>query len=231
MQMNELMCVVYAINHHQKLLAEARQARLVALVRPSGRQRSVPLRTEDTPARERLVGRSAFDAAVRQFAARISRRGLWGVASAVALGATTLRLPAVGAKRRKKAKKLQRNSFGCVDVGKACRGNSANCCSGICEGTRPRKGKKDTSRCLAHNVLECLAGQDACALGFITCGTDPDSACHQTTGKAAFCAGKGGCAECRKDTDCEGEFGPGAACVVCADRCLETGTACAAAGI
>lgn len=225
-----------AIARQQQMLAEARQARLVAQLRALGNgQPSAQWSSSNlSSAVQQMPTGGAFDAAVRQLAQRLSRRRLWGVASAVALGAAIGRFPASTDARnrnRKKAKKLQRNSFGCVDVGKACRGNSDNCCSGICEGTKPKKGKKDTSRCLAHNVLECLAGQDACASGFIPCGTDPDSACHQTTGNAAFCAGKGGCAECRKDTDCEGEFGPGAACVVCTDRCPETGTACAAAGI
>jgi hypothetical protein len=181
----------------------------------------------------------SFDSITRAFNADNSRRTVMKRLAGGALAALVVRFGPEGAaearkkknrKNTKKTPKLKLNAFRCVDVGKACRGNNANCCSGICKGKKPKKGKKDTSRCVAHNVLECLAGQDTCALGFIACGTDVDSACHQTTGNAAFCAGKGACAECRKDTDCEGEFGPGAACVVCAE-CEETGTACAAAGI
>jgi hypothetical protein len=230
--MNELSPDLLAFARQQQMLAEARNARLVVQVSaPHDGQLSAQRRNLGATFCKAPAGGSAFDAAVRQVATRLSRRGLWGVATTVALGATTLWHPAGDARKRKKAKKLQRNSFGCVDVGNACRGNSANCCSGICQGKKPKQGKTDTSVCVAHNVLECRAGQDACVQGFIPCGTDPDFSCFQTTGKAAFCGGNGGCAECRKDTDCEGEFGPGAACTVCDELCPETGTACVAAGI
>ena len=61
--------------------------------------------------------------------------------------------------------------------------------------------------------------------------------CTLTTGNAGFCAAFSGgpaghCRVCRKDADCEPEFGEGAACIVlggiCTALCLATGrTACA----
>jgi hypothetical protein len=134
-------------------------------------------------------------------------------------------------KRRRggKKQKLQRNAFGCVDIGKACRGNGANCCSGICKGKNPKKGKKDTSSCAAHNVLDCQAGQDSCQGEPVPCGAA--GACTITTGQASFCsaAGEGECVACRTDADCEPIRGPGAACIVCPGNCPETTTACFAA--
>jgi hypothetical protein len=134
-------------------------------------------------------------------------------------------------KHRKKWKKLQKNPYGCVNVGGACRGQDANCCSGICEGKKPKKGKQDTSRCVAHNELDCPAGADLCAGNAVACGTQK-TACYQTTGQASFCAFTftGICHACTKDVECEALQGPGAACVVCVD-CSATGnTGCFAAG-
>jgi hypothetical protein len=47
-----------------------------------------------------------------------------------------------------KRKKLKHNQFGCVEVGNACRGNCANCCSGICQGKKPKKGRKTKAAAL-----------------------------------------------------------------------------------
>jgi hypothetical protein len=230
--MNEWSTEWQAFSRQQQLLAEARQARLVAQVRaPGAGQPSAQWSNLNAAVQQRPTG-SAFDAAVRQLAQRLSRRRLWGVATAVALGAAIGRLPATDARnrnqKRSKAKKLQRNSFGCVDVGKACRGNSANCCSGICQGKKPKKGEKDTSRCVAHNVADCQAGQDNCAADGPTDCADGSGFCFQTTGKASFCAAafSGACRACTKDIDCEAEFGAGAACAVCAESCGDSLNLC-----
>ena len=101
--------------------------------------------------------------------------------------------------------------------------NDTHCCSGICEGKKPKKGKKDKSRCAAHHTGGCLPGQDSCNSGSesFPCGTN--AACFQTTGKAGFCsATAGNCFDCTKDTDCE-FFGAGSACVICFGECPQTG--------
>ena len=138
-------------------------------------------------------------------------------------------------KRNKKKRKKQQplpppilNAFGCVDVGQACRGNSGLCCSGICEGAAPAPGQRDASVCVPHNVGICQAGQDDCLGVQIACG--PQAFCTRTTGNASFCAGIGRCRVCARDTDCEAEFGPGAACIVCTSSCPDTITQCNATG-
>jgi hypothetical protein len=156
-----------------------------------------------------------FDRLARSLIAAPSRRRfLGGLVGALALGAT--RIPGALAKRkkRKKKQKLVFNAFGCVDVGQPCRGNSANCCSGICQGTAPKKGKKDTSRCLAHNEGVCQDGDDFCQGTTVNCGSP--GVCVRTTGNGSFCGKGATCTVCSKDTDCdEAEFGPGVACIVC----------------
>lgn len=117
-------------------------------------------------------------------------------------------------KKRGKRSKLKRNAFGCVNVGGKCRGKDANCCSGICEGKKRKKGKKDTSRCMAHNVDDCPAGANSCLEGIIEC---TNGFCYHTTGRASFCAAGGVCFDCKRDTDCEPLTGPGAACGMCSD--------------
>jgi hypothetical protein len=130
-------------------------------------------------------------------------------------------------KKKRKKKKPQVNAFGCLDVGKACGGNSGLCCSGICQGKKPKKGKLDKSRCVGHNVLDCPDGADTCQDAPVSCGTGGDGLCFHTTGQASFCASGGGdCFACTKDVECEADFGPGAACVGCAEFCAVTGTAC-----
>lgn len=154
-----------------------------------------------------------------------ARRGLFGALAAKLLAPTTT----IARKRRKRRRRGQPtpNAFGCLDVGSACRGNSDACCSGICLGKKPQRGKKDTSRCVAHNTGGCLPENNSCGLENpnIPCGAD--GLCVGTTGNADFCAdtAKGACAACRRDEDCQGGFGPGAACMICANGllCPETG--------
>jgi hypothetical protein len=124
---------------------------------------------------------------------------------------------ALGKHGRKRRKHLVFNSFGCVDVGGKCRGNSANCCSSICTGKKPKKGKRDRSVCEAHNALTCTAAQDNCLMAPNPCGVG--GSCFRTTGNASFCGNQGVCSDCTRDADCEALKGPGAACAVCASAC------------
>jgi hypothetical protein len=165
-------------------------------------------------------------------------RGLAGAAH----GLTVLRWPDAASAKKKKHKPkntkptLKRNAFGCVDVGGTCRGNDDNCCSGICEGEKPRKGKKDTSVCVGHdNAGVCFPDSDSCTLGLdVPCSLDnPACSCVLTTGNAGFCGDFSSdlCRTCTRDTDCQADLGPGAACVVlagaCSFGCAATGrTAC-----
>jgi hypothetical protein len=130
---------------------------------------------------------------------------------------------AAAKKKKRKNKKINRNAFGCVNVGNVCK-NSGQCCSGICEG---KQGKK---KCRAHDTGGCKPGhsESSCGGTDVTCTTAtgfPFGACSTTSGKAGYCAGDIACAQCSRDVDCQAELGPLAACVICAD-CAE-GTACA----
>lgn len=168
-----------------------------------------------------------FDRLTRRLAYSTSRQGLiHGLSTALGLSLTATHFPGSADAKNKQRKKPKKNEFGCLDVGKACNGKNSKCCSGICKGKRPKKGKKGKSKCIAHNVGSCQADQDSCSGVEIPCGTG--ATCFRTTGKASFCAGEeaGECVVCEKDTDCEAVFGVGAACVVC-PNCFETGTACA----
>jgi hypothetical protein len=186
-----------------------------------------------------------FDFLARSLTDASSRRGVLRGLAAATLGLAAISLPgeAEGRKKRKKRKKgkrnkkktkganppaLQLNDFQCVDVGNACRGNSANCCSGICEGKKPREGKKDRSRCIAHNVGICQPEQDIC-VDDLTANCGGAGRCFRTTGNASFCGneGEGVCAVCARDADCEADFGPGAACIVCSTCEIKAGTSTA----
>jgi hypothetical protein len=162
-----------------------------------------------------------FDRLTRLLIAGTSRRTLLRLATA-ALGLAVARVPAtVGAKGKNK-KKPKLNEYGCVNVGGKCRGKDALCCSGICQGKKPKKGKRDKSKCVAHNASTCQAGQISCAGPPVACGDN--GFCLQTTGKASFCgAFSGACADCTKDTDCEATAGEGAACIVCPGQCPDSG--------
>jgi hypothetical protein len=194
-------------------------------------------------ARRFAIDITDFDDIARLFSVLPSRRDVLRGLAGAGFGLATLRqLGAVGAKNRKNRKKkpkLKRNAFGCVDVGGKCQGNDANCCSGICEGKKPKKGKKDTSRCAGHDAGICTPGSNTCALAGIAECDPSNSGCHcvGTTGNATFCGDTSGvtdgslCRVCSKDTDCQAEFGPGAACIflegLCSIYCIDTGrTAC-----
>jgi hypothetical protein len=169
-----------------------------------------------------------FDCIVMTFGLPASRRSALGIFSALGLaGGPALLIPAgVEARKKGKKKKLKLNDFGCVNVGGACRASDALCCSGICEGKKPKKGKKDKSRCVAHNEGGCQADADGCLEISPACGTG--GACYRTTGQASFCGidGAGACIDCSTDADCETlGFAAGAACVVCTS-CNVSATAC-----
>jgi hypothetical protein len=160
---------------------------------------------------------SRFDTLARSLTSSISRRGTLGGALAI-LGLTASRPGESLAKRRRK-KKLRRNAFGCVPVGKPCRGKDSVCCSGICEGKKPKKGKRDRSRCADHGADICQAGQRNVNCGGedvrCTSSSGNEGTCETTTGGAAYCASGYDAIPCKKDADCVPYCGPQAACVRC----------------
>ena len=143
------------------------------------------------------------------------------------LGFSILAIPAIASAKqhKRKPKKIKRNSFGCVDVGKFCK-NSAHCCSGICHG---KKGKK---RCKSHDTWGCTAGLNACVGPFQECliAGSEDGICYTTTGNAGYCANSSLCVSCSQDEDCRPYCGPSAACVRCAGCATSGGMACAGTG-
>ncbi len=77
-----------------------------------------------------------FDAAIRARSTNATRCGVFGLAAFLAALAPAVRATA------KPARKPRRNAFGCVDVGTPCRGKDRSCCSGICSGPKPKKGRQ-----------------------------------------------------------------------------------------
>lgn len=180
---------------------------------------------------------NGFDHLTRSLAIAPTRRDALGVLAAGIgsfLAGSQFPGQVESKKKNKKRKKPKKNAFGCLDIGKACNGKNSKCCSGVCQGKRPKKGDKDKSECKAHNVGPCQASQDSCEQGEIQCGTgEIDAICLRTTGKASFCGldDGGDCRVCTKDADCEPLSGPGAACVVCDDCVATGGTACYVPGV
>jgi hypothetical protein len=206
------------------------------------------------------VNQTHFDAVTRAFARRAerslpSRRHILRGFAGLGLGLVGLKLPGIAAakkthrgkqKGKKKQPKKQTgtqpqpefNAFGCLDVGQPCQGNNSLCCSGICQGAAPQPGALDTSICVAHDSGVCKRTATTCEVGtLVQCvAGDSSSICLRTTGNAAFCASavfdiNKYCRVCSKDTDCQAEYGPGAACVlldgICSGFCGVTGlTAC-----
>ncbi len=169
----------------------------------------------------------AFDTFIRTLGAGHSRRMLL-LSSGTIFGLIATLMPGNGLAKKKNRKKPKNNAFGCLNVGKACNGKNAKCCSGVCQGKRPKKGDKDKSECKAHNVGSCRANQDNCVASTGPCGTE--GACFRTTGNASFCGGNGVCLACKKDTECEAlGFGVGAACAVCIECQATGGTGCSPA--
>jgi hypothetical protein len=198
---------------------------------------------------------NSFEAVTRLLTLLPSRRDVLHGLTSAGLDLTTLRLTDAAIakkghhkKQRKKPKQKPSspspspspppsppsppfNAFGCLDVGQPCQGDSTLCCSGICE--------PGTSTCIAHDSSFCFEDTDTCTLGRrIPCSvSNSHCACLLTTGNAGFCADfdvpdpASICRFCSQDTDCQEEFGAGAACVLlrgfCSPTCVSTGrTAC-----
>ena len=171
-----------------------------------------------------------FDALTKRLTEAGSRRGLLGLlATLPVLGGLVAFLdPDAGEarhnKKRRKKVKVRFNDFGCVNVGGFCK-NGGQCCSGICQGKKGKKGKK---KCKAHNVSTCQPDDDTCLGAEVGCTTDigDDGRCSRTTGNASYCEASGNCTACTKDADCVAVCGAGAACIVCANCPESGGTAC-----
>jgi hypothetical protein len=175
------------------------------------------------------------DTATRSFIHLPSRRDvLRGLASAgLGLGLVSLADRTAAKQRKPKKRKPKPNAYGCLNVGAACK-NAGQCCSNICTG---KKGKR---KCAAHDRRICQVEQDLCTTGVnAVCDiTNSNCQCVRTTGNAAFCGDVSLglislCRNCSRDVDCEGEFGPGAACIafggICEPVCPGAGgTACVA---
>jgi hypothetical protein len=159
--------------------------------------------------RSSLMDGTQFDDLLRSFTQ--SRRTYVGGALAAVTG--FLIGPGVYAKKRRKKKKIRRNTFGCVNVGEFCQ-HADQCCSSICDG----------GKCRVHD------GGTGCQAGLIEdgCGGDIDVACttstgqpgvcNTTTGNAGYCiAFEGGSlVTCAKDADCRLVCGgDAAACIKC----------------
>jgi hypothetical protein len=164
-----------------------------------------------------------FNEVASVLAAVPSRRDIVRGLFATGLGFGARRLPEAAAAKKKRKKKPQKpslNAFGCVNIGGTCRGNDDNCCSGLCQGKKPKKGRKDTSTCVAHNTGGCTAERSACFTGNESSLCGPAAICLATTGNAGFCAAsvfsqEVNCRPCGKDQDCEAAgFGQGSACVL-----------------
>jgi hypothetical protein len=165
-----------------------------------------------------------FDEITRRYARLLPRRAIAG-----ALGLGALAFPGLSdarkrhKHRRKHKKKVKRNDFGCVDVGKFCK-NNGQCCSGRC------RGKKDKQTCQAHDTGNCPAGvQELFCKGAgadVSCKTSDgtDGLCDTTTGNAPYCTRNGDCFRCTRDADCVPFCGPQAACIVCPDCAVMNGT-------
>jgi hypothetical protein len=172
-----------------------------------------------------------FDDITRFLTTFPSRRMLLRGSVAAVIGLTAGWVPGgpdAKKKQRKRKRKPELNAYGCVDVGKPCRGNDGLCCSGVCDGTKPRNGKKDRSRCVAHDTGGCLAGlqEPFCGGTDVPCLISGNTGfCNTTTGNAGFCTSDTECFACTKDADCIPFCGPHAACIVCGNECA-IGTAC-----
>ena len=192
------------------------------------------------------MGTHRFEMIVRMLSSRTTRRGTVAALGRGLFMSTpwVVALSDARAKKHRRKKKqknkqppLPVNLFGCLNVGQSCRGDSANCCSGICQGGKPKRGKPDTSVCVAHNDGGCTPERNACTAAdpkVTACGLS--GTCTITTGQASFCASTSGvsaernCVVCNKDSDCEAlGFGPGSACalVVGAPNCEDAGGTCA----
>ena len=127
-----------------------------------------------------------FDEPTRSLTVAGSRRRALAAALGGLITLGALSADAERVKRTKKKPKL--NAFGCLNVGQPCRGKDAKCCSGVCEGMKPKKGEKNKSSCVAHNIGGCTIERSSCVTGNQSSLCGPQSLCLATTGNASFCA-------------------------------------------
>jgi hypothetical protein len=129
-------------------------------------------------------------------------------------------LPAKSRKKKGKRRRLPFNAFGCLNVGRKCRGRDGLCCSGICAGKKPKPGRKDRRRCVAHDTGGCTVTGLPCTMPAPACTTSlgEGGGCVTTTGNAPYCMRVATTAPCTKDADCVPTFGSLAACRNCAGK-------------
>jgi hypothetical protein len=175
-----------------------------------------------------------FDDITRSLGTPATRRGLVRLltrSSLAVLAGSAFGASHVDAKKKRHKKKKKAplpppafNQFGCLDVGQPCAGDSSQCCSGVCEGSPPKKGKADTRVCAAHNAGACTTSRNRCNSvdpGLAICNPNSQfAACLVTTGNAPFCGTLFNfdpavtCQTCSKDADCLAVgFPSGSACV------------------
>lgn len=185
-----------------------------------------------------------FDRFARLLGRATGRRHLlFGLAaSPLAVLLAARRPDTVGAKKRHAKRKKPPtpvfNEFGCLDVGQPCQGKSDLCCSGVCKGKKPKKGKPDKRVCAAHHTADCTPQRTICEVEapvLALCDLPSDtSACVHTTGNSVFCGSLLGfteaihCRACAKDTDCLAfGFAPGSACAILEGSVCGEGAVCA----
>src|SRR5687768_14157086 len=100
-----------------------------------------------------------FDSLTRTLTLPGSRRQ---ALAAVLGGLGTLGALTGDGKKKNRGKEPALNALGCVNVGGKCRGKDSLCCSGVCQGKKPKKGKKDRRTCVAHNTGGCTSERDFC---------------------------------------------------------------------
>jgi hypothetical protein len=175
---------------------------------------------------------SGFDALTRSLAEVSARRLVLSRLAAGLLSVAALHgADAAGARQRKRNKRKKKplpfNEFGCLNVGARCRGKDELCCSGICQGKKPKKGKRDKRRCVAHDTGGCTEADRVCPSVLCTTSIGRVGGCMTTTGNAPYCADIITGVPCNKDIDCQVYCGPLAACYVCNDgeggRCAGPG--------
>jgi hypothetical protein len=111
-------------------------------------------------------------------------------------------------------------------------GRSAKCCSGICQGKKPKKGKQDRSTCVALDASIWAANADS-SISDVTVACNPRNPncfCVLTTGNAGVCGQftggpDGHCRVRAKNTDCQAGFGTGVAYLGLGRVCTAIGAA------
>jgi hypothetical protein len=172
-----------------------------------------------------------FDALSRSLGTGASRRSaLAGVLGALGGGALPLVTGLAKSKKSRKKNRPKPNAYGCLNVGQRCNGKNSKCCSGICRGKKPQKGKRDKRRCVAHDTGGCVVSERQCGAKVPTCTTSVNhvGGCLTTTGNGPYCADFITGHLCSKDADCRAVCGPLAACFI--DVCDNNRGHCAGPG-